>query len=785
MRDDLRYAIRLLRKSPGFAILSVVILALGIAVNTAVFSAVNVLVMRPLPFPEAERLALLSERNLQKGTTAGVSFANYLDWKQQSQVFEELGAVQERNLNLTGSEEPESVRGARASVAFLRALGLKPVLGRSFLPEDEKPGASRVALLSEKFWQRRFGSKPGVLGRELILDGESYTVVGVLPRIGRSFYAGCNVWVPLIAEAERADRGQRPFQVVGRLKTGWSLERAEAEMSTIARRLEQQYPETNTGWGVAVASMFKLSQGEVLPAFLILLTVVGLVLLIVCTNIANLQLARATARRKEMAVRMALGASRGRLVWQVLTEGLLLALTSGALGLLLTVWVRSVVIASVPELAEVRIEGAVVGYTLLISLVTGVVFGLAPALSASKVDLNETLKAGGRSLSASSGRRLRNALVVSEMAVALLLLAGSGLLIMSFVRMRQADPGFRTQNLLTMNLSLPQLKYAQPQQRVTFYRQALERIAALPGVHSVAAVSAVPLTGTSARASFEMEGVPRDLPSANYTLASPAYFRVMGISLLGGRQFTDQDREGALPVVIINERMAQLHWPNQDPLGKRIKVRGRSWSTVVGIAGNARQILVRPAGPEVYAPHAQDPSPGMALAVRAAGNPMSLAAAVRGEIRALDRDLPVSYVQSMEDIISGYLPGAMIAGAMAFSGAALLLAALGLYGVISYLVTQRTQEIGIRMALGARPADVLKLVVRQGLRLTAVGAAIGLAGAFALTRVLSRALFGVGATDPGVFAAVTVVLTAVAAAASYLPARRATKVDPIVALRYE
>jgi putative ABC transport system permease protein len=789
MLQDIRHALRLLLKSPGFTAVAVVMLALGMAVITAVFSAVNVLVTQPLPFKDSERLAVVSERNLAKGTTSAVSFANYADWREQNQVFEEMGAVQERSFNVTSGEGPESLRGARASVAFFAALGFKPVLGRGFLPEEERPGRERVVLISDSLWQRRFGSKPEVLGLELTLDGESYTIVGVVPRIHRSFYAGCDVWTPLLAENGAADRANRSLQVVARLKPGLTFERAQVAISTIARRLEQQYPESNAGWGVAVFSMREMSLADVLPAFLILLTAVGLILLIVCANIANLQLARAAARQKEVAVRMALGASRLRIVWQLLTEGLLLAVTSGGLGLLLVVWIRTALIATVPELAEIGVDARVLVFTVLISLVTGLVFGLAPALSASKPDVNEALKAGARSVAAGSGRRLRNALVVSEMAVALVLLVGAGLLIKSFVQLRKADPGFRTQNLLTMHLSLPQLKYAKAQQRTAFYRQVVERAAVLPGVQSAAVMSALPLTGTNLALSFEIEGrTPRaagDSLFAAYTIAGPEYFRTLGIPLRRGRHFTQQDREGAPPVLIINERMAQLHWPNEDPIGKRIRLAGSQWSTIVGVASNAKQILVRPPSPEMFVPHAQDPSPNMALAVRTTAQPMSLLAAVRGEIRALDLDLPVSYIQSMEDVISGYFPGAMVVGIACFCGAALFLAALGLYGVISHLVTQRTREIGIRRALGAQRSDVVKLVVRQGLRLAALGAVLGLAGGLALARVLARALFGVKTSDPMVFASVTLVLMAVALAASYIPARRATQVDPIVALHYE
>ncbi len=787
MLSDLPYAVRLLLKRPGFTALSIATLSLGIALNTAVFSVVNALLRRPLPFPEASRLVLLSERDVKNGAHSGVSYPTYLDWKDQSRAFEELGAVQERNFNWTGAGEPERVHGARGSLSFFRALRMKPVIGRTFLPSEDSFGAGRVALLSEGLWRQRFQSNPDILGRPVLLDGESYTIVGVLPRIDRSFYAGCRVWVPLVVDSERGNRAMRAFQVVGRLKPGVSVQQSAAEMDTLGRRLQQQHPETYAGWSAVALSMERLSVSEVLPGFLILLTAVGLVLLIVCSNIASLQLTRAASRRKEIAVRMTLGASRGRLIWQLLTEGLLVALTSGGVGLLLTIWVRSVLIASIPELDTLKIEGTVLAYTLFISCLTGLVAGLAPALTASKVDINATLKTEGRGFAGNSVHRMRNILAISQMAVALILSVCSGLLIASFVRMHRADPGFRTANLVTMSLSLPQSRYEQPHQRVAFYRQALERIASLPAVQQTAAASAIPLTGTNDRLSPELDGIPAQPgvrpPLVNYTVVSPGYFGTMGIPLLRGRQFDPQDREGARPIAIVNHRLAQTCWPGQDPLGRRIRFPQGPWRTVVGVVADTRQILVRPADPEVYVPHAQDPSPEMALIVRSAGEPSSLIPSIRGAIRTLDRDQPVSSIQSMEDIVSGYLPGAMIAGSLIFAGVALLLAALGLYGVVSFLVTERTQEIGIRMALGATPGNVRRLVLTQGLRLAAVSAAFGLAGALALTRVLSRALFAVGATDAGIFTAGTLVLLCAALAASYFPARRATRLDPMAAVR--
>ncbi len=787
MLSDLAYAVRLLLKRPGFTALSIATLALGIALNAAVFSVVNALLRRPLPFPEAARLALLSEQDVKSGARSGVSYPTYLDWKDQSRAFEEVGAVQERSFNWTGAGEPERVHGARASESFFRTLRMKPVLGRTFLPSEDRPGSGRVALLSEGLWRQRFQSSPEILGRPVLLDGESYTVVGVLPRIDRSFYAGCRVWVPLAADSERGDRVTRAFQVVGRLKPGVSLQQSAAEMDTLGRRLQRQYPETHAGWRAVALSMERLSVSEVLPGFLILLTAVGLVLLIVCFNIASLQLTRAVARRKEIAVRMTLGASRGRLIRQLLTEGLLVALTSGAVGLLLTVWMRSVLIASIPELDALKIEGTVLGYTLFISCLTGLVTGLAPALTASKVDLNATLKTEGRGFAGNSAHRMRDILVVSQMSVALILSICSGLLIASFVRMHRADPGFRTANLVTMSLSLPQSRYEQPQQRAAFYRQALERVASLPSVQQSAVTSAVPLTGTNARLSPELDGIPAEpavrLPLVNYTVVSPGYFGTMGIPLLRGRQFDPQDREGVQPIAIVNQKLAQLFWAGRDPLGRRIRLPQGPWRIVVGVVADTRQILVRPADPEVYVPHAQDPLKEMALVVRSAGQPSSLIPSIRGAIRTLDRDLPVSGIQSMEDIISGYLPGAMIAGSLVFAGVALLLAALGLYGVVSFLVTEKTREIGIRMALGATPGNVRRLVLIQGLRLAAVSAAFGLTGALALTRVLSRALFAVGATDVSIFTAGALVLLCTALAASYFPARRATRLEPVLAVR--
>ncbi len=774
--SDLRYAARMLRKNPVFAVASISVLSIGIAVNTAAFSAVSTLVKKPLPFKDSERLVLIRERNPEKGLVAGASYPAFADWKRQSAVFEEMGAVEAVSLSLTGGGEPLNVSGGRASGALFRTLGLVPLKGRTFAPEEERTGGNRVVMIGQRLWERRFGADPGITGRTLTVDGEEAVIIGVVPRISRGYFTRYDLWLPL---APNAAREQRSLQVVARMKPGVPIERARAEMGTIAARLEQQYSDINHGWGVTVFAMNAM-MAHVVPAYTILLTVLFLLLLIVCTNIANLQLARAAARQREIALRLALGANRLRVVWQMLSEGLLLAVISGAFGLMLVVWVRSLLVASVPELSEIAIGGDAALFAAFISLATGMVFGLAPALSVSKPDLNEALKSGGRGLAAVAGRRLRSTLVISEMAIAMMLLVGLGLLVRGFFGLHRTDAGFPTQNLLALSVSLPQPKYAQPERSAAFYAQAVEKLGALPGVESAGGVSVLPLTGGSGAAAFEAEGRSSSF-TAQHTVATPSYFRTIGLTLRRGRLFTAQERDA----VILNERAAQMLWPRADAVGKRVRLPGGPWRTVVGVAGDARQVLTQPVAPEIYAPYGQEAPAAMTLVLRTKGDPKALAAAARGELHALDAALPVPAVQTMDDVISGYLPAALVAGIGAFCGLALLLAAVGLYGVISYLMAQRTQEIGVRMALGAGPGDVIGLVLRQGARLAGTGAAIGLAGAFALTRLLSGLLFGVSPTDPLVFTAVPLLLIGVAFAACYVPARRATRVSPVVALRYE
>lgn len=766
----------MLRKSPVFAIASLSVLSIGIAVNTAAFSAVSTLVRKPLPFKDSERLVMIRERNLEKGLVAGASYSAFEDWRRQCAAFEEMGAVEAVSFDLSRGGEPLHVSGGRATGALFHTLGLAPLKGRTFTAEEERAGGNRVVMIGQRLWERSFGADPSIVGRTLAIDGENAVIVGIVPRINRGYFTGYDVWAPL---APSAGRDRRSLQVVARLKPGVPVERARAEIETVAARLARQYPDTNRGWGVNVFAMNRM-MAHVAPAYTILLVVLLLLLLIVCTNIANLQLARAAARHREIAVRLALGATRIRVIRQMLSEGLVLAMASGAAGLLLVVWVRSLLVAAVPELSEIAVGTDAALFTALVSLATGVVFGLAPAVSLSKPDLNEALKSGGRGLAAVAGGRLRSVLVVSELAIAVMLLVGLGLLVKGFLGLHRIDPGFPTRNLLAVSVPLPRLKYAEPERRAEFYRQAVERLSALPGVESAGAVSALPLTGGSAFAAFEVEG-RRDSFAAQKTTAAPEYFRAIGITLRRGRLFNNQERDA----VMLNERAAQALWPREDPIGKRVRLAGRPWLTVVGVAGDARQVLTQPVAPEVYMPYGGEAPSAMTLVARTKGDPRGLASAARSELRKLDAAVPVASLQTMDEVISGYLPAALVIGIGAFCGLALLLAAAGLYGVISYLVAQRTQEIGVRMALGAGPGDVIRLVMKQGARLAGTGAAVGLAGAFALTRLLSGLLFGVSPTDPVVFIAVPLLLIGVAFAACYLPARRATRVSPVVALRYE
>ena len=799
--QDLRYGFRMLANSPGFTAVAVLTLALGIGANSAIFTLVNAYLLRPLPVAEPGRLVLVSEIQAAKGFVGSVSFPTYLDWREQNQVFEELAAVRGEDFNLTGTDEPERLYGARVSAGFFRTLGVRPILGRGFLPEEDKPGGARVVVLSRGFWQRRSGARPDILGQALTLDGERFTVVGVAPsgfRISRT--APYELWVPLALEPNRAGRGTHFLLVIARLKPGISIERAQADLSAISSRLARQYPE-NFGWGAVVENLHARLMREARPALLVLLAAVGLVLLIACANLANLLVARGAARQKEIAIRTALGAGRLRVVRQMLTESLLLALLGGGLGLLLALWgvnlLNAIIPAGIQPLQAARADATVLGFTLLVSLATGVLFGLAPALNVSKPDLAQTLKEGGRSSSA-AGRhgRLRDSLVVSEVALAMVLLVGAGLLIKSFMRLQQVDPGFRSESVLTIELSLPQARYSKPQQRATFYEQLLERIAGLPGVRAAGACTQLSLSGGETIWGLTIEGRPEPGPGeilqSGHRSVSPDYFRAMSIPLRRGRYFTAQDREGAPGVVIINETMANRFWPSQDPIGKRIRLgAGRSgapWIPIAGVVADVKYSgLDRQPGPEMFLPHLQNPAPRMAIVVRAAAEPASLATALRSAVTALDRDQPVANIRTLEKIVSDSVAPRRLTMLLLgiFAALALVLAGVGLCGVISYSVTQRTHELGVRMALGAQPSEVLRLVIGHGMILTMIGVAIGLAGAFALTGFLSSLLFGVTARDPATFLAVALALASVALAACYIPARRATRVDPMVALRYE
>jgi putative ABC transport system permease protein len=809
MFQDLRYGARTMLKAPGFTAVAILTLALGIGANTALFSVVNAILLRPLPYAESKGLVQIYEANAQQNYTRfSFSLANFVDHRDQQTSFEQMAAYFRRDASLTGAGEPERVQIAVVSPALLLLLRVQPLLGRGFLPGEETPGKHRVVILSHGLWSRRFGADPQIINQPITLGGNAFTVVGVLPPhfqfpnpFGVNPLSDSAPRVDLLAPLaydprDLGDRGSHFLLVIGRLKPRVTPAQAQAELRAIAGRLEQQYPDRNKGWTINVFGLQDEVVRAIRPALLLLLAAVGFVLLIACANVSNLLLARAAARQKEMAVRLALGAPRARLLRQLLTESLLLSLMGGAAGLALAYWAIRAFAgfspANVPRADEIRLDSLALLFTFGATTLASVLFGLIPALQASKPDVQEALKEGGRS--AGAGRhRARGLLVVAEVALSLLLLIGAGLMIRSFIGLQRVYLGFRTDNLLTMKLALPTAKYRETQQGVAFYQQAIERIKALPGVQSVGAVTDLPLTGESDIYAFNIEGRPPEKAwdNAEWRAINSDYFRAMGIRMLGGREFTERDNQGAPEVVIINETAAKRWWPGEDPVGKRVRIydgEQLSWREIIGVVKDIKHFgPATDVAPEIYAPFLQRPRPAMTLIAHISGQPEPLAAAMRAAIQSIDKEQPVYRVRTMERFLSDAVaaPRATMFLLGVLSVAALALAAVGIYGVMAYAVTQRTHEIGIRMALGARGGDVLGMVVKQGMLLAGAGVAIGLAAAFALTRLMKDLLFGVRPTDPATFATLALLLIGVALLACYLPARRATRVDPLIALRHD
>ena len=803
--QDVSYALRGLRKHRGFTAVAVITVALGIGANTAIFTVINAVLLRPLPYENPDRLVVLTE-TVSDRSTGGVSYQNFVDWRAQNTVFENIAALRIReSFNLTGTGESERLQGRLVSANFLATLGVKPIRGRDFLVEDDQPGATSAAILSHALWQRRFGADENIVGKQLILNGQQFTVVGITPP-DFQFGADADVSVPIGLSAERFKlRGKDPgINVVARLKQGVSPETANAELKTIAARLEQQYPETNTGRGVRAESLRENIVGEVRPTLLTLLAAVGCVLLIACANVANLLLTRSAARQKEMAIRTALGAGRNRLLRQLFTESTILALAGGVLGLLLAIWGTSVISSYIPEgiprIREIGIDGPVLLFTLGASLLTGVLFGLAPAVQVSPYNLTAVLKEGERNSSVGHNRAGR-LLVISELALTLVLLVGAGLLVKSFWRLSQVNPGFNPQNLLAMQISIN----ARPDEgpRVDNFLSSLqERVQKLPGVHSVSISNGLPFEGANFPP-FNIDGQPPPKPGQDpagllYTV-SPDYFKTMGIDLVRGRVFSAQDTKDTTAVAVIDEVFARRHFPNEDSLGKRFKLAtpGADSREIVGVVRHVEHSGLEGQSAdtaEFYFNFNQLPLATLPryvrrvnLLVRTTVEPLSLAAPVRNQISARDKDQAVFNVRTMEQALSQSVAARRFSMILlgVFAVLALLLAAVGIYGVISYSVAQRTREVGIRMALGARAIDVLKLVMRDGLKLVLIGVGLGLAGALALTRLMTTLLFGVTPTDVLTYATVAFGLIVVALIACCIPARRATKVDPLVALRFE
>jgi len=803
--QDLRYAFRLLAKSPGFTLIAVLTLALGIGANTAIFTVVNAVLLRPLGFRDPSRVVLVAEKTSYP--TVSTSYENYIDWRGQSHSFESLEATRGTTITLTGTGEPERLNARMATAPLFSLLGVNAILGRTFLAEEDRAGGAPVVILSYGLWQRRFGAARDILGQSITLDSQPYTVVGVLPS-GFELLQPADVFLPFTPWAKTLpdDRNWHPgIFVIGRLSDGIAREQARTEMVGITKRLEQQYPIYNTGKSADVVGLQEQLVQNVRPALLLLLGAVGAVLLIACVNVANLLLARAAARGREVAIRTSMGASRWRVTRQLVTESLLLSLAGGALGLLFA-WASlgpllKLSSTSVPAVLTVGLDRWVLFFTLAVSFVTGLVFGIVPAVRTAKLDLRETLNEGSRGSTTGPGQhRIRGVLVAAEIAMAMLLLVGAGLLLRSFSRLQEVPPGFQADHLLVADLPLSLTAYSKPQQRFEFFDRLVERAKSLPGVRSAGAASFLPVSGGGGALHFNINGrppkSPHDYTVTGYRTVTPNYFETLGMPLVQGRFFTAADTEKAPPVVVINSAMARTYFPVENPLGKRLQLGAIPesdvpWMEVVGVVGDVRQGLDLDPQAEMYLPYRQAdqvlPVFQLSIVLRTATDPLLQAAALRSALAEIDPNQPLVRVRTMEENMAATVAQPRFRTWLIgiFAALALVLAGVGVYGVMSYTVTQRTSEIGIRVTLGAQPEDVFRIVVGEGLRLALAGVGVGILAALALTRLLRSFLYGVSAYDPLTFGGVALILTLVAVAASFFPARRATLVDPLVALRYE
>jgi putative ABC transport system permease protein len=803
MITDLRYALRQLIKSPGFTLIAVLTLALGIGANTAIFSVVNTVLLQPLPYKETNHLLALSLVFEQGGPEGSpLSPADVFDFQAQNRNRDfDFAGFSDNVFSYTGGSNPEQIAGAWTTADFFSTLGVAPLLGRGFLPNEDRAGGRSVVVLSENFWRSHFNADPQVLGRSINLNGLTRTIVGVMPASFQFPDRTMQLWVALPLETPTT-RGPYFLRGLLRFPNEVSLEQARAELAAMASAIRRAHPELPPNYGYITTPLNDWLVGKVRPALLVLLGAVGLVLLIAALNVANLLLSRAATREREISIRAALGASRGRIMRQFLTENLLLAAAGGSAGLLLSVWgidlLRTLGPDNVPRLQDVTVDRWVLGWTALISLGSGLFFGLAPAWQGSRLNLNAALKEGGRSGGEASGaRRLRSGLVVCEVALAMMLLIAAGLLIRSFLRLEKVHPGFAKEQILTMQVPLPRAKYPEPALVVGFYDRLLQKVQTLPGVQAAALTSSLPPNGLEVSDTFLAEGQPAvddaHAPLGSFLLTTPGYFSTLGVALQQGRDFNEHDTANSTPVVIINQTLARKYFPGQNPLGKRLKEggtdrKGTSWMQVIGVVGDVKyEGLERPTAPAYYLPFQQNPMRDMFLVLHTGMKPSAIAASVRAAVRAIDPEIPVARVNTMRELVESSIAQPRFRTFLlgVFSALAMVLAAIGIYGVVAYSVAQRTREISIRMALGAQRRDVLTLVVRQGLILTLLGIGAGLVGAFLLTRLMESLLFGVVPSDPATFLGISLLLLAIAFLACYLPARRATKVDPMVALRYE